>query len=40
VEVVDKFKLRQKDFEECTVMLLEELEKARELVDLVEKPQM
>ncbi len=35
--VIDKFKLRQKDFEECMVMLLKELEKAKELVDLVEK---
>ncbi|MBE9546075.1 MAG: HDOD domain-containing protein [Proteobacteria bacterium] len=35
-EVIDKFNLRQKDFEESIVLLLKDLEKAKELVDLVE----
>jgi putative nucleotidyltransferase with HDIG domain len=33
-EVIDRFKLRQKDFEECIVVLLKDLENAKELLAL------
>ncbi|MCD4754710.1 MAG: HDOD domain-containing protein [Deltaproteobacteria bacterium] len=35
-EVINKFGLRQKNFEESIVLLLKDLDKARELLDLVE----
>ena len=33
-EVIEKFGLRQRDFEECIVLLLNDLESAKELVNL------
>jgi putative nucleotidyltransferase with HDIG domain len=33
-EVIDRFKLRQRDFEECIVVLLKDLENAKELLAL------
>jgi len=35
-EVIDKFGLRQRDLEESIVLLLKDLDKAKELLDLVE----
>jgi putative nucleotidyltransferase with HDIG domain len=34
-EVIIKFKLRQKDFEECIMLMLEDLDRAREVIGMV-----
>ncbi|HET6461664.1 MAG TPA: HDOD domain-containing protein [Syntrophales bacterium] len=34
-EVITKFKLRQKDFEECIMLMLEDLNRAREVIGMV-----
>ncbi|MGZ3578138.1 MAG: HDOD domain-containing protein [Syntrophales bacterium] len=34
-EVIIKFKLRQRDFEECIMLMLEDLDRARELIGMV-----
>jgi hypothetical protein len=34
-EVIIKFKLRQRDFEECIMLMLEDLERAREVIGMV-----
>jgi len=34
-EVITKFKLRQKDFEECIMLMLEDLDRAREVIGMV-----
>jgi putative nucleotidyltransferase with HDIG domain len=35
-EVIIKFKLRQRDFEECIMLMLEDLDRARELIGMVQ----
>ena len=34
-EVIIKFKLRQRDFEECIMLMLEDLDRAREVIGMV-----
>jgi putative nucleotidyltransferase with HDIG domain len=34
-EVITKFKLRQRDFEECIMLMLEDLDRAREVIGMV-----
>jgi len=34
-EVIIKFKLRQKDFEECIMLMLDDLDRAREVIGMV-----
>lgn len=34
-EAIERFKLRQKDFEECIMLMLDDLESAKELLDIV-----